>query len=37
MISDEQIFRTYEDPKNKKFLEELHEGIVPREIQNKYK
>lgn len=36
MISDEQIFRAYEDPKNKKFLEELHEGIVPREIQNKY-
>lgn len=37
MLSDEGVFRPYEDPRNKKFLEELHEGIVPREIQNKYK
>ncbi len=37
MLSDEQIFRSYEDPKNKKFLEDLHEGVVPREIQSKYK
>lgn len=32
MLSDDQVFRAYDDPKNKKFLEELHEGIVPQEI-----
>ena len=37
MLSDDNIFRAYDDPKNKKFLEELHEGVVPKEIQNKYK
>lgn len=36
MLSDELVFRPYEDPKNKKFLEELHEGDVPREIRGKY-
>ncbi len=36
MLSDDQVFRPYEDPKNKKFLEELHEGDVPREIRGKY-
>lgn len=37
MLSDEQNFRDYQDPKNKKFLEELHEGNVPSELQGKYK
>lgn len=37
MLSDQQVFRAYEDPQNKKFLEELHEGVVPSEIQSKYK
>ena len=37
MVSDDNIFREYEDPKNKKFLEDLHNGIVPRELMVKYK
>ena len=34
---DDGEFRAIGDPKNDKFLEELKEGYVPREIQDQYK
>lgn len=36
MVSDSKELRSYKDPKNNKFLEELFSGIVPEELRSKY-
>ena len=34
---DEEDFRDYTEPKNKEFMEDVKKGIVPRELQQKFK
>ena len=36
MVSDAKVLRSYEDTKNKKFLEELSTGVVPEELRKTY-
>ena len=36
VVSDSEAFRPYEEAQNKKFMQELGEGVVPQELQAKY-
>jgi len=36
VVDDAKVFRPYDAPENKKFMEELKEGYVPTEIRGKY-
>jgi UBX domain-containing protein 1 len=37
VVDDDKVFRPYDAPENKKFMEQLKEGYVPDEIRGKYK